>query len=65
MFVCVCYAVTDGEIVSAVQNGCASMRDLRNELGVATQCGRCACHARDLLQQALLQIREPALATAA
>ncbi|MBB5020438.1 bacterioferritin-associated ferredoxin [Chitinivorax tropicus] len=41
------------------------MRDLRNELNVATQCGRCACHARDVLKEALYQIQEPMIASAA
>ncbi|MFO1385266.1 MAG: bacterioferritin-associated ferredoxin [Chitinivorax sp.] len=59
MYVCLCHAVTDRQIRDAVVNGCDSMRDLRNELGVATQCGRCACHARDLLNHTLLQIAEP------
>lgn len=65
MFVCVCHAVTDTQIREAVENGCCSMRDLRNELNVATQCGRCACHARDLLHTTLLQIQEPMVAAAA
>jgi len=65
MFVCVCHAVTDTQIREAVENGCCSMRDLRNELNVATQCGRCACHARDLLHNALMQIQEPMVAVAA
>ncbi|MBP7178127.1 MAG: bacterioferritin-associated ferredoxin [Moraxellaceae bacterium] len=53
MFVCVCRAVTDGDIDRAVQQGCCSMRDLRNELGVATQCGRCASTAKDVLSESL------------
>lgn len=65
MFVCVCHAVTDTQIREAVENGCCSMRDLRNELNVATQCGRCACHARDVLRNTLLQIQEPMVAVAA
>lgn len=65
MYVCVCHAVTDTQIRDAVQAGCCSMRDLRNELGVATQCGRCACHARDVLQSSLMQIEEPLVAVAA
>lgn len=59
MYVCLCHAVTDRQIRDAVESGCTSMRDLRNELGVATQCGRCACHARDVLNHALMQISEP------
>lgn len=53
MYVCVCRAVTDGDIENAVQQGCCTMRDLRNELGVATQCGRCALTAKEVLNNAL------------
>jgi bacterioferritin-associated ferredoxin len=53
MYVCICRAVTDTDIREAVQNGCCSMRDLRNCLGVATQCGRCALTARDVLNESL------------
>lgn len=54
MYVCVCRAVTDGDISKAVQQkGCCTMRDLRNELGVATQCGRCALTAKEILNEEL------------
>jgi len=53
MYVCVCRAVTDGDIHKAVQQGCCSMRDLRNTLGVAIQCGRCALTAKEVLNDAL------------
>lgn len=56
MYVCVCRAVTDGQIREAVQEGCCSMRELRNELGVATQCGRCATTARDVLNDSLQEV---------
>lgn len=53
MYVCICRAVTDTKIRDCVQQGACTMRDLRNALGVATQCGRCALTARDLLNQEL------------
>ncbi len=53
MYVCICRAVTDNQIRDAVQEGCCSMRELRNCLGVATQCGRCALTARDVLNESL------------
>ncbi|WP_137939688.1 bacterioferritin-associated ferredoxin [Chitinivorax sp. B] len=65
MYVCICHAVTDTHIRQAVEGGCCSMRDLRNELNVATQCGRCACHAREVLRESLHQIAEPMIASAA
>ena len=51
MYVCLCNAVTDRDIRSAVAGGCRSIRELQQELGVATQCGRCASHARELLSE--------------
>jgi bacterioferritin-associated ferredoxin len=55
MYVCVCRAVTDGQIKNAVEDGCCSMRDLRNTLGVTTQCGRCACSVREVLDESLFE----------
>lgn len=55
MYVCVCRAVTDGDIRDAVAEGCCTMRDLRNTLDVATQCGRCALSAREVLNDALAE----------
>jgi bacterioferritin-associated ferredoxin len=31
------------------------MRDLKGGLGVSGQCGICACHAKEVLEQALMQ----------
>jgi len=46
MYVCLCHGVTDREIREAADNGISSMRQLGKELGVGTQCGRCARPAR-------------------
>ena len=53
MYVCLCKGVTDCQIREAVCEGACSMRELRKCLGVATQCGRCACHARQVLEETL------------
>lgn len=42
MIVCVCRQVSDRQIRQAVANGAESLECLQFELGVATQCGRCA-----------------------
>lgn len=53
MYVCVCNGVTDGQIREVVQTrGCDSLRDLRRELGVGSQCAKCARHARQVLREA-------------
>lgn len=55
MYVCICNAVTDRDIVQAVHNGAQTMRQLRLDLGVAAECGRCASCARDCLRSALAE----------
>lgn len=51
MYVCLCHGVTDKEIREAAENGTSSMRQLGKELGVGTQCGRCASMARSILRE--------------
>ncbi|MEM7291933.1 MAG: (2Fe-2S)-binding protein [Pseudomonadota bacterium] len=55
MYVCLCKAVTDGQIRKAAQEQNCSMKCLMNELGVATQCGKCAKFARQVLETEKLQ----------
>jgi bacterioferritin-associated ferredoxin len=52
MYVCVCRAVTDGQIRQAAQGGARTLQDLRRELGVARDCGRCASCANECLREA-------------
>ena len=42
MYICVCKGVTDTHIKDAVAEGANSLRAVRAQLGVASQCGRCA-----------------------
>ncbi|MBH04494.1 MAG: hypothetical protein CMP08_10295 [Xanthomonadales bacterium] len=51
MYVCICNAVTDCQIRKAYCDGACSMRALREKLGVAGCCGRCAPCAKDVLAQ--------------
>lgn len=52
MYVCLCRGVTDRQIQAAIQNGADSLSHLRKSLGVAGQCGKCACSAQELLDAA-------------
>lgn len=52
MYICVCNGVTERHIDVAVAAGATSLRDLRECLGVASECGRCARSARVCLQRA-------------
>ena len=51
MYVCVCKAVTDRQIREAAENGARTLKDLRRELGVTSECGRCASCAQECLRQ--------------
>jgi bacterioferritin-associated ferredoxin len=54
MYVCLCHNVTDTDIRHLVRTeGVCSMRELRQHLGVATQCGKCAQCAKHVLNEAL------------
>jgi bacterioferritin-associated ferredoxin len=64
MYVCMCHGVTDHQIREAVCEGVASMSELRAELGVASNCGRCAPYAKELLDETLSGA-QPAQLTAA
>ncbi|CAG0981429.1 hypothetical protein MTYP_01784 [Methylophilaceae bacterium] len=58
MYVCVCHAVTDSQIRNAICEGACSMRELRQRLGVASECGRCSHCALGILrghQQSTIQ----------
>ena len=50
MYVCICNAVTDSQILAAVDAGHGSLKALRQHLGVAAECGRCARCAVDLVK---------------
>ncbi|WP_374323439.1 bacterioferritin-associated ferredoxin [Aquipseudomonas alcaligenes] len=64
MYVCLCHGVTDGQIREAIYEGCCSYRDVRDSLGVGTQCGKCACLAKQVVRDTLdeLQSSQSALA---
>ena len=53
MYVCICKGVTDRQIRRAVDAGATRMRDLRRELGVCTDCGKCGPCAREILHDSL------------
>lgn len=49
MYVCLCKGVTDSQIRTAAENG-ASVREIRDQLGVMTECGKCACLTKDIVR---------------
>lgn len=51
MFVCVCNAVSDHQIIDAIDEGACSFEDLQDNLGVAKTCGTCSCEVKKLLSE--------------
>jgi bacterioferritin-associated ferredoxin len=60
MYVCLCQGVTDHQIRDAIYEGCCSYREVRESTGVGTQCGKCACEAKQLVRQTLSDLHHAA-----
>ncbi len=58
MYVCLCKGITDSQIRAAIEDGATSVRDVRNSLGVASQCGKCGILTRDIVRETLLESSE-------
>ncbi|EOD56072.1 bacterioferritin-associated ferredoxin [Aeromonas molluscorum] len=52
MYVCLCRGITDTQIRQAVQAG-KDLRQLRKELGLASQCGKCLPMAKAIIKAEL------------
>ena len=59
MIVCVCRRISDHQIRQAAAEGAESLECLQFELGVATQCGRCADCASKVLCDARAAVAKP------
>ena len=55
MYVCLCKAVSDKAIKQHIANGACTMRELKAELGVGSQCGKCVCQASAILHNELVK----------
>lgn len=51
MFVCVCNAVTDSQIIEELDNGASNMRDISRRLDVGRNCGQCCKTAKQVIKQ--------------
>ncbi|MEN7342887.1 MAG: (2Fe-2S)-binding protein [Pseudomonadota bacterium] len=51
MYVCICQAITDGQIRKAIESGIDSVDKLRDTLGVASCCGSCMEDAQALVSE--------------
>ena len=59
MYVCICHAVTDRQIRQAAESGARTLKDLRRDLGVTRDCGRCASCAHECLREAHINGGKP------
>jgi len=51
MYICVCKAVTDKQLVSVIESGVCTRRELTHCLGVGKDCGKCNQEVKILLKQ--------------
>ncbi len=49
MYVCICYAVTEAEIVAEIDNGAQSEDDIHEATMAGTGCGSCVDRISELL----------------
>jgi len=61
MYVCICKSVTDKQIRRAAAHGIDDVLQLRDSLGVASECGTCARSAQTILDEARAHHSEPKL----
>ncbi|MFV3305421.1 bacterioferritin-associated ferredoxin [Pseudomonas sp. NY15181] len=57
MYVCLCQGVTDTHIREAIYEGCCNYREVRESTGVGTQCGKCACLAKQVVRETLSELQ--------
>lgn len=52
MYICLCFGVTDKTIKQTVaESETCSIRQLTKKLGFGTQCGKCLCHTKTLMEE--------------
>jgi bacterioferritin-associated ferredoxin len=49
MYICICKAVTDGQIRAAISQGACTRKQLSECLSVGRDCGKCRPDVRELL----------------
>ncbi|MCE5233309.1 MAG: (2Fe-2S)-binding protein [Mizugakiibacter sp.] len=57
MYVCICNAVTDRDIRRAVEAGVRGFAELQARTGCSTTCGCCEPLARQVLSEAVAEVR--------
>jgi bacterioferritin-associated ferredoxin len=55
MYVCLCLGITDKAIKQAVlEDGVGNMRQLKQQLSVGTQCGKCVQMAQSIIDNTII-----------
>lgn len=55
MYICMCYGITDSAIRRVVEeDGVGNMRELREHLGVGSQCGKCIQMAQQIIDSTII-----------
>ena len=57
MYICICKAVTDGQIREAINRGACTRKDLIKCLSVGRDCGKCNAEVRELLNNHAVRIQ--------
>jgi len=53
VYICLCKGITDTQIKRCINNGAKNIKQVRKELGVASQCCKCLPEARAIIDDAL------------
>lgn len=65
MYVCLCKGITDRDIREKVDDGASTFAQVRRELDLASQCGKCALLAREVYNQEVNKVYDDNLFYAA
>ena len=61
MYICICNAVTDSEIIQAHQSGKKTFKQISQHLGVGQCCGRCVNNAKQVIADSQKQMQTSAV----
>jgi bacterioferritin-associated ferredoxin len=56
MYICLCNAITERQIIQAAESGARTPHDLASNLGVGLGCGSCVSCAKALLVEAVARM---------
>ena len=51
MYICVCKAVTDRQVMQAINTGACTRRQLYQSTGAGDVCGKCSQHLKQMLDE--------------